>query len=421
MLGRLVLLVRVSLLAVAGTLPLVLHYFNQVSLAGPVVNLLVVPLVGLVVVPAGLAGVAAAALNGHLAALLWHVAALGMDAVRITVEWTARLPWAALQTVTPTVFEMCLYYMTAAILLGWKRIPRPRTALALVLALVVLDAGYWVHQRFGRRDLQVTIIDVGQGTANLVQFPGGYTALIDGGGFSDNTAFDVGQKIVAPLLWRLKIADVDLVVLSHANSDHLNGLLYILEHFHVKEVWSNGEQSSSKGYRQWRRLLGDLEVRHDDWKTLPAMRAHHGARLRILAPPGDFKQRGATERWRDLNNNSVVLHLKYQDVSFLFAGDIKSQAERDLVARLGAGTLQSTFLVVPHHGSRHSSTASFLEAVQPREALISAGWRNRFGFPHAEVMQRLEEVNARTWCTADHGAIRVVTDGNKYRIETFRD
>jgi competence protein ComEC len=421
MLGRLVLLAWVSLLAMAGTLPLVLNYFNQVSLAGPAVNLLVVPLVGLVVVPAGLAGVAVEAINGNLAALLWHVAALGMEAVRITVEWTSRLPWAAIQTVTPTVLEMCLYYLLAAVLLGWKRMPRPRTALAVILALGILDAGYWVHQRFGRRDLQVTIIDVGQGSANLVQFPGGYTALIDGGGFSDNTAFDVGQKIVAPLLWRLKIATVDLVVLSHANSDHLNGLLYILEHFHVKEVWSNGEASSSKGYRQWRRLIGDLDVRHAPWRRLPAVTDHQGVQLRILAPPGDFKQRGAIERWRDLNNNSLVLHLKHRDISFLFTGDIKAPAEKDLTSRLGAAGLQSTFLIIPHHGSRHSSTVPFLEAVGPKEALISAGFRNRFGFPHANVLRRLEKVKARTWCTADHGAIRIVTDGKEYRIKTCLD
>ncbi len=222
--------------------------------------------------------------------------------------------------------------------------------------------------------------------------------MIDGGGFSDNTVFDVGQKIVAPLLWRLKIASVDLVVLSHANSDHLNGLFYILEHFHVKEVWSNGEPSSSKGYRQWQRLTVDLEARQSDWERLPATKVNREVRLRILSPPRDFKRRRGTEHWRDLNNNSLVLHLKYQDVSFLFAGDIKAPAEKDLVSRLGAGQLKSTFLIVPHHGSRYSSSTLLLKAVQPREALISAGWRNRFGFPHPDVLRRLEGVKA------EHGA-----------------
>jgi competence protein ComEC len=421
MIRRVGLLVRVSLAAVVGTLPLTLYYFNLVSIAGPALNLLVVPLTGMVIVPAGLAGVAVSTVNAQLAALLWRLAATGMDAVRVAVLWTAQVPWSAVHTVTPTIFEICLYYLLAVVLLGWKRLPRPKTALAVILVLGILDGGYWIHQRFGRQDLQVTAMDVGQGTANLVQFPGGYTALIDGGGFSDNTAFDVGAKIVAPLLWRLKIATVDLVVLSHADSDHLNGLLYILEHFNVKEVWSNGEASKNNGYRQWRRSIAALRIDHPDWKRLPSMKVHRGVRLKILAPPPDFMQRQASEHWRDPNNNSMVLHLSYGDISFLFTGDIKASAEKDLVSRLGSGKLRSSVLMVPHHGSRFSSTPRFLEAVGPKEALISAGWHNRFGFPHADVMRRLEKAKARAWCTADHGAIRVVTDGTDYYIKTCRN
>ncbi len=418
--GRLVAFVRVSLLAILGTLPLGLYYFNQVSFAGLAVNLVVVPLVGAVIVPAGLTGVAATVLNADLAVLLWRIAAMGMDVVRITVHWVAQWPWSAVQCVTPSGLEICLYYLLGAILICWSRITRPKAVLALVLVLFCLDAGYWIFQRFGRRDLQVTAIDVGQGTANLLQFPGGFTALIDGGGFSDNTTFDVGAKIVAPLLWRQKIATVDLVVLSHANSDHLNGLFYILEHFKVKEIWSNGETSQGAGFRKWKRLITALHVPHLDVANLPAMKVLHGVRLKVLAPPRNFLQRSDIEPWRDLNNNSLVLQASYRDISFLFTGDIMAGAEKELVARVGRQGLQSTVLIVPHHGSRTSSTSLLLNAVQPREALISSGWRNRFGFPHAEVMRRLAGMGVRTWNTADSGAIRIVTDGKQYHVKTCR-
>jgi competence protein ComEC len=116
-----------------------------------------------------------------------------------------------------------------------------------------------------------------------------------------------------------------------------------------------------------------------------------------------------------------VLQAAYKSLSFLFTGDIMAGAEADLVARLGGPGLQSTFLIVPHHGSRSSSTFSFLKAVHPREALISAGWRNHFGFPHAEVMRRLAGMGVRTWCTANDGAIQIVTDGKNYRIKACRD
>jgi competence protein ComEC len=209
-------------------------------------------------------------------------------------------------------------------------------------------------------------------------------------------------------------------VLSHADCDHLNGLLYILENFNVKEVWSNGEASKSSGYRRWRRTIAALQIDCPDWKRLPSMKVHRGVRLEILAPPPDFMLRRAGERWRDPNNNSMVVHLSYGDVSFLFTGDIKAAAEKDLVSRLGSDQLRSSVLIVPHHGSRHSCTTRFLKAVQPKEAIISAGWHNRFGFPHADVMQRLGKAAARAWCTADHGAIRVVTDGRGYHIVTCR-
>jgi competence protein ComEC len=96
-------------------------------------------------------------------------------------------------------------------------------------------------------------------------------------------------------------------------------------------------------------------------------------------------------------------------------------AETELLDRLGSQGLSSTILVVPHHGSRTSSTRPFIEAVQPKEALISAGWRNRFGFPHADVIRRLESLGIRTWCTAGDGAICIVTNGMDYHIAGWRN
>ena len=411
----------VSIMAILGTLPLVLHYFNQASLAGVVVNLVVVPVVGLLVVPCGLAGILVAGWNAGAAGVLWYLSALGGELVRLTVAWAAQWPWAVVRCFTPNGIEIGLYYLLAAVLLFRKKMPKPKAAVALVLVFISLDAVYWLHQRFGGRSLRVTVLDVGQGTANLIQFPGGFTMLVDGGGFSTNSGFDVGRNIVAPLLRREKIGSLDLVVLSHANSDHLNGLLFILENFKVKTVWSNGQGCPGAGYRQWQRRVANEKIEYLTMGQVPDRVALRGVRLEVLAPPPDFKHRSAFEPWRDLNNNSMVLRVSYGDVSFLFPGDIMAPAERDLIARSGAIRMRGTILVVPHHGSRSSSTAAFLEAVRPKEALISAGWDNRFGFPHVQVLRRFHEHGIRTWCTAQDGAIRIVTDGKTYRIQTFRN
>lgn len=417
---RLMAFVWVSAMAILGTLPIVLHYFNQVSLIGLVTNLFVVPLVGLWVVPAGLLGTLAGSAILEFTSVFWHTAAFGAQLMLWVVQYASAWPWAAVHCVTPNGLEIGLYYLLAAAVVLRKKWPYGGVAVTVISALCMADVGYWIYQRHGRNALRVTAIDVGQASANLIELPQGGTMLVDGGGFSDNSSFDVGAVIVAPLLWRKKIKTIDLMVLSHANSDHLNGLLYILSHFNVVQVWSNHEPAPSKGYRQWARLLAERKVQHETFDQMATDVVREGVRMEILAPPADFIQRKAAEPWRDLNNNSLVLRICYGDISFLFTGDIMKDAEADLLARTGGNGLQSTVLLVPHHGSRSSSTMDFIRAVAPTEAVISAGWQNRFNFPHPVVLQRLQTVGSRIWCTADNGAVEITSDGKIYAVRTFR-
>lgn len=417
---RLLAFVWVSAMAILGTLPLVIHYFNQVSVVGVFTNMVVVPLVGMVVLPVGLTGALALTVSPGLSDVCWQTAAWATELVRWTVQYTASWSWSSIQCVTPTGLEIGLYYLLFTFVLFWRKWPYRSTAFAMTLSICLLDAGYWVYQRYGRSDLKVTVVDVGQASANLLEFPRGYTVLVDGGGFSDNEIFDAGARIVAPLLWRKKIRTVDLVVLTHANSDHLNGLLYVLKHFNVGAVWSNQEPAPTRAYGQWMQLLTTTGDRHSPFRQMPGKVIRCGVQMEILSPRTDFMQRKSMEPWRDLNNNSLVLRVCYGGVSFLFPGDIMHQAEMELVSRIGRPGLKSTILIVPHHGSRSSSSMAFLRAVRPREAVISAGWQNRFKFPHGIVLKRLRSVGSRIWCTANSGAVEITTTGKSYKIEAFR-
>ena len=291
-------------------------------------------------------------------------------------------------------------------------------AQATVLTAVVVLAGdvlYWSHARFLSKELRVTVLDVGQGSAALLELPRGYNVLVDGGGFSDNSTFDVGGRIVAPYLWKRKIRTIDSIVLSHPNSDHLNGLTYIAEHFNVKHAWTNGEPSPSKGYGAFSETLARQKVFHPRYEVLERKRSINGVVLEFLYPEKNFLERRDAEPWRNTNNNSLVLRVSHGDNAILFPGDLMAEGEA-AVGRLVPDALASTVLIAPHHGSKSSSTPAFISQVNPEIVVVSAGWRNRFKFPHAEVLARYERQGSRVFRTDLDGAVRLISDGETLRV-----
>lgn len=419
--ARFIALLGVSLLAIWGTAPLVMRYFNQLCWVGPLSNLLVVPLVGFVVVPAGLLGIVCVPFSAALSELCWKAAGLGLQAI---VEWVrimAAFDHAAVTTVTPSVFEIGLFYLLTASLLLWKHRSVRLAGLAVIIAAGAFDSAYWYNRRFSERHMTVTVLDVGQGSANVLQLPGGAVVLVDGGGFSDNRVFDIGRRVVAPFLWANKIRTIDLIILTHADSDHINGLLFILRHFTVRRMWSNHESASTYGYRDFRDIIAARRLDHTPFDRLPGQSVLGPVQLRILGPERDFLRHCGADPWRDLNNNSLVVRVGWRNISFLFTGDIMAPAEEALLLRQGADQLRSTVLLVPHHGSRSSGTARLLAAVAPREGIISAGWNNRFGFPHRIVLDRLDRAGCRVWRTDRCGAVTIRTDGRAYRVASCRE
>ncbi|UCF94987.1 MAG: DNA internalization-related competence protein ComEC/Rec2, partial [Desulfobacterales bacterium] len=438
--SRLMAFLGVSLLAIGGTLPLTMYYFNQVSTIGLLANFLIVPLIGLIVVPLGLMAAFLSPLSGTVAALCLKLSATVLAQAVALVTLLADLPLTAVKTVTPSLFEIGCFYALAWGLLnlkannpqpfgiiqtssrGFKRRWVPRN-IALFLAATILlagmgDASYWLHQRFGRRDLRLTVIDVGQGSATLLELPGGYTMLVDGGGFADNSAFDMGALVIAPFLWRKKIKTVDTLVLSHPNSDHLNGLIYIAQHFKVKNIWSNRESKDTLAYRNFMEVIARRKIHCPRFEDLPRRHRINGVELDILYPPDDFLAQSRTVNWRNANNNSLVLRVSFGSKSFLLPGDIMAEAENELV-RLAGDNLASTVLLAPHHGSKSSNTGLFLDRVKPEMVIISAGRRNRFLFPHPAALKTIRERNCRILRTDIQGAIALATDGHDLVIKPF--
>ena len=458
----------VSFFAICGSLPLVSYYFNQVSMVGLAANFLAVPLIGFITIPLGLLALFLMPLSTTMAFWLVQTGAATMALALVVVKFFADLPFAALKTVTPSLFEIgCLYIMGWA-LLNLRRSPNnmtdgppsavgsqivaagdadlaaaaqsnqrrlpdyfgrlfscglstpiwAKTILALILFTLALDVCYWLYQRYWHPDLRVTVIDVGHGSASLLEIPGGHVILIDGGGFSDNSSFDIGERVIAPLLWRKKIKTIDTLILTHPNSDHLNGLIYIAKYFSVKNIWTNNEPRDTLGYKKFMAVIARKSIPLAVFETMPRNHRFKNVKLNIYNPPPNFLNQMRTEKWRNPNNNSLVVQAAMGSVSFLFPGDIETEAEKELVKLVGK-RLASTVLIAPHHGSRTSNSNIFISNVNPDKVIFSSGRNYRFNLPHPAVLTRYRRRGCTIWRTDIHGAIMLSTDGRRLTVKAI--
>ena len=400
--ARLRLAAVVSLAAAVGTAPLAARHFQQVSLVAPLANPLVIPLFGAVVVVLGLAAAAIEPLVPGIAAAGFALAAWLLRPGIAVVERLAAPSWAAVRVPTPDLVEQGLL----AILLGAPVLLRGR-ALRLVAGAAVaglaLDAAWWVHVRTAPDRLRVTFLDVGQGDAAVAELPGGGVLVVDAGGFPGG-GFDTGAAVVAPFLASRKIMRIDAAAMTHAQPDHFAGLAALLPW--AGELWWTGHAGRGA---EWARLRAAIASAGAGERLLHAgLPVPAFARgVAVLHPPAGWATPAANEA-------SLVLALRLGAVAVLLTGDAEAGAEASLVGR-GAG-LGAAVLKVPHHGSRTSSTADFLEAVAPTVAVISVGADNRYRLPSPEVEARYRAHGTCVLRTDRCGAVAVETDGTALAV-----
>lgn len=389
----------VAISALAATMPLTAFHFNQVSLVALVANALIVPLLGSVGVALGLL---AALLDlvweplAQLCTLLaWPAVWLGLWLVNVS----AALPYAAIRVVTPTLFELGLAYAALFTLVRWSGRAR-QWSLVVIALFAVGDGAWWYADRYHRPDMRVTFLSVGQGDSAVVELPGAAVMVIDGGGLSGD-GFDVGERVVAPFLWSRKIAHVDYIVLSHPDWDHYGGLAFVAAQFAPREFWWNGTRATPPHLTELLEALMErgvprVTLRRGDRRSIGAVQAV------VHSPPP--QPDGLSD-----NDQSLVFGLSFGTARVLFPGDIEAPGEQDVVAT-GDGTLASTVLKVPHHGSHTSSSPGFVDAVTPTVAVVSAGFKNRFRFPHQDVLRRYARHGCTVLRTDLDGAVQVRID-----------
>ena len=352
---------RSQLVASIGLAPLSMVFFQQVSIVGFLANLIAIPLVTLLITPLALLGV--------IVAPLWQLAALAVQAMVAGLAWMAGWPLAVWTAAAAPAWAMACGM--AGALLGVLPLPRRVRLLAIPLVLPLLLPAV---ARLPEGAFEAVVADVGQGTAVLVRTRGHLLLYDTGPQYSRDS--DAGQRVLLPLLRARGEKRIDALVLSHRDGDHVGGAASVLGALPVAQVLSSLEPDHP---------LVAKALSHQRCEDGHAW-AWDGVRFELLHPL-------AADYAVAHKPNAICCVLKVTDArgrSLLLTGDIEAPQEAALLRRHGA-ELPSTLLLVPHHGSRTSSSAEFLNAVQPQAALVQAGYRSRFGHPAPDVMARYDD------------------------------
>lgn len=365
---------RINWATSLGLAPILLLFFGQIPLASPLANLLAVPVIGLIVIPLSLLAALLVWISGKAAATIF-------DGAELLLGWT----WAVLERLAepsavlwnqaqPPFWTLPCALLGTALLLAPRGFPSRWLGLLMMLPALTRTADPLTPGAF-----ELTVLDVGQGSAAVVRTR--HYALVFDTGARLSERFDMGSAVVAPFLRHSGVRRVDTLVVSHGDLDHSGGAASLLRLMPSGLIYSSVPESLPS-----RRALACRAGQ--DW-------FRDGVHFMFLSPE---------DRKGSDNDQSCVLAVSNRRHRVLLTGDIERLAEAALVRRYG-DALASDILVVPHHGSNTSSTRVFLQHVRPRFAVISAGYLNRFGFPHPQVVARMEAVSATVLNTAHEGAV----------------
>jgi competence protein ComEC len=402
-----------SLATQCGTWPLTAAVFLQFAPYALLANLAVVPCVA-----------ATMALGATQLALAW-CAPLAQALANVNswllawmlgvVQTLAALPGARISMTPAPAWSIVAY---DAALVAAPQLLRRGARTAALAGLAVAAAFVISPPRPYDGRLRVTMLDVGQADAIVVQTPAGHTLLVDAGGRlergnqgSDSVAEAIGERVVVPFLLRSGIHRLDAVVVSHPHGDHAGGVAPVLRRLRVATIVDGGQRYGGHAYRDALTTARAEGVPIVHPRAGSGWRFDDGVTLHFLGPSLPLI---ANSR-NDINENSVAFVMRYGAFCMLFTGDAGATAESRF---LGEGNLRCTVLKVGHHGSAYGSSPAFVAAVRPQYAVISVGRHNLFGHPASQTIRTLRRAGARVYRTDERGAISFTTDGDAVDVDT---
>jgi len=400
-----------TLSASLSTAPIVAHYFNQITWTGLISNLPVVPYVGFAVLPLGLlSGLLSLIFDTGVIPLAW-LNGLLLDLLYRMVDFFSRFPLSVIYIPSPGILPISAFYLFLSSLLFSRKRWAKISSIISAISVTLLALGCVALAGDSGGKVRVTFLDVGQGDSALVEFPDGVVMIIDGGGTFSET-FDIGRSVIAPYLWNKGIRKIDYVVLTHPQLDHVEGLTYLVARFQIGEVWTNGRRGDAAA--DFYKILRDRGIAVTTVYRGMKGRTIGGCGITFLNPPDD----GGDEDWKN-NDLSIVMRLVCNDLSLLFTGDVERKAMRE-IAESGI-PIESTVIKVPHHGAKSSVEETFIAAVKPSIAIISAGYLNPYKHPSPEALSAYERVGATIYRTDRDGAVTIEAGDGKMRVQSYEE
>jgi competence protein ComEC len=379
---------KINWVTSVGLAPLLLCFFQQVSLVAPLANLIAVPIISLLIVPFALLATPLMFIAPSAAEKIFFVVDMALQGLWWLLVKLADLPLSAISHAQPSWWALGFAVPGILLLFAPKGMPSRSLGLIMLFPLVFTEPG-----KIAPGAVKMTLLDVGQGLSVVVQTSNHVLVYDTGAKFSSTS--DMGLSVLVPFLRNQGIDNVDALIVSHGDNDHIGGVDSLLANLRTALILTSVPQQLGN-YAPVQCKAGQ------SW-------AWDSVSFSILSPK--------TANLLSDNDNSCVLQIQAEHGKALLTGDIEAAAESWLVEAYGE-KLKADVLIAPHHGSHTSSTSVFLNAVNPSVILIPAGYHNQFGHPHQEVLQRYRDLHVKWFNSAEDGAIKVTFD-NDLEVETW--
>ena len=403
-------------------IPIMMYNFNTISLTFFISNLLAGPIIGIIII-LGFSIIIVSLIFFPIANIFSKILNLLIILFLNTAKACANLPFSKIFIITPTLKFIFLYYCLLVFIIIKERtqirinIKLRNKVIAILIILVIINPIKY-FSNIKQSNLKIYFVDVGQGDSTCIVTPKNKVILIDGGGNSKDENYDIGKQTLLPYLLDKKINKIDYCIVSHFDSDHCGGLMYILKNLKVKNIIIGKQYKEYENYKEFIKIAKDKKINIRVVEAGEKITIEKNLYIDVLWPIN--REKMVTQN--AINNNSLVFKLRYINFSMLFTGDIEEIAEKEILDNYKENTefLKSTILKVAHHGSKTSSTKEFINIVKPKYAVIGVGKDNKFGHPSNVTIENLKTINTEIYRTDEMGeiSINVNVKGN-INIEEF--